>query len=170
MPRNLVRTLEKHDDARSARRWMAALPLVVDELARRWSLDLERPFQPGGSASWVAPCENAVGERLVLKIGWPHDEALHEADGLRAWNGDGVVCVLDSLVIAETSALLLEACEPGNRSQALRGRPDLRPPSEKHDEVVGALVEDAIAGSSSDMGRSSRTHRADTSENALTQT
>jgi len=114
MPLNLVRTLERHADARSARRrWMAALPLLVGDLARRWSLDVEGPFQPGGTASWAAPARNAAGERLVLKVGWPHDEALHEADGLRAWNGDGVVRVLDSLVTAQASALLLEACEPG---------------------------------------------------------
>jgi streptomycin 6-kinase len=134
MPRNLVRTMEKHDDARPARRrWMAALPVVVDDLARRWSLDLGRPFQPGGSASWVAPVRNAAGERLVLKVGWRHDEALHEADGLRAWNGDGVVCVLDSLVIAETSALLLEACEPGTPLVHAV-------PPEEQDAVVAGLL------------------------------
>lgn len=92
---------------------MATVPLVVEELARRWSLDVGRPFQPGGSTSWVAPVQNAAGERLVLKVGWRHDEALHEADGLRAWNGDGVVLLLDSVVLGETTALLLEACEPG---------------------------------------------------------
>ncbi|MDQ3768196.1 MAG: aminoglycoside phosphotransferase family protein [Actinomycetota bacterium] len=113
MPRNLLRTLED-DDGRSARRaWMADLPLIVNDLARRWSLDLDRPFQPGGSTSWVAPVRDPAGERLVLKVGWRHYEALHEADGLRAWNGNGVVRVVDSLDTAETSALLLEACEPG---------------------------------------------------------
>ncbi len=114
MPRNLVRALEEDADARSIRaRWMAALPPIVDELARSWSLDLGRPFQPGGSASWVAPVRNAAGERLVLKIGLPHYEALHEADGLSAWDGEGAVRLHDALVIDEASALLLELCEPG---------------------------------------------------------
>ncbi len=114
MPRNLVRALEEDADARSIRaRWMAALPPIVGELARRWSLDLGRPFQPGGSASWVAPVRDAAGERLVLKVGLPHYEALHEADGLRAWDGEGAVRLHDALVIDETSALLLELCEPG---------------------------------------------------------
>ena len=41
MPRNLVRALEEDADGRLVRgRWMAALPLIVDELARRWTLDL----------------------------------------------------------------------------------------------------------------------------------
>jgi hypothetical protein len=61
MPQNLVRALE-HDDGRSARRaWMADLPVVVDDLARRWSLDLDRPFElfrslPGTSERSVLLC------------------------------------------------------------------------------------------------------------------
>ena len=112
MPGNLVRTLE--DDAPSAfRSWLGALPLIVEDLVERWSLDLGRPFQPGGSASWVAPVRNGAGERLVLKVGWRHHEALHEAEGLRAWDGEGAVRVHDALVVEESSVLLLEACEPG---------------------------------------------------------
>ena len=125
MPRNLVRALEEDADGSLVRgRWMAALPLIVDELARRWSLDLGRPFQPGGSASWVAPVHNVGGERLVLKVGLPHYEALHEADGLRAWDGEGAVRLHDALVIEETSALLLEACEPGIPLSELAGAPE----------------------------------------------
>ena len=129
MPRNLVRALREDGDGRLVRgRWMAALPLIVDELARRWTLDLGRPFQPGGSASWVAPVRNADGERLVLKVGLPHYEALHEADGLRAWDGAGAVRLHDALVIDETSALLLEVCEPGTPLS----------------ELVGAAEQDAV--------------------------
>ncbi len=133
LPRNLVRALE-HDHGRSdLRAWMAALPVIVDDLARRWSLDLDRPFQPGGSTSWVAPVRDPAGERLVLKVGWRHYEALHEADGLRAWNGEGVVRLADSLLTAETSALLLEACEPGTPlSQDM--------PSADQDAVVAGLL------------------------------
>ncbi|MGH3751406.1 MAG: hypothetical protein ACRDRP_01715 [Pseudonocardiaceae bacterium] len=63
---------------------MAALPVIVDDLVRRWSLDVGRPFQPGGETAWVAPARNAAGEHVVLKVGWLHDDAVHEADGLRA--------------------------------------------------------------------------------------
>jgi streptomycin 6-kinase len=31
------------------------------------------------------------GTEMVLKIGWRHVEALHEADGLRVWAGGGAV-------------------------------------------------------------------------------
>jgi streptomycin 6-kinase len=115
------------------RAWMVDLPRVVDELSRRWSLELGRPFQPGGQASWVAPARTKSGTRVVLKVAWPHDEALHEADGLRAWNGDGTVRLLDSLVSNETTALLLESCLPGSAlSQTL-------PPREQDVILTGLL-------------------------------
>ncbi len=134
LPRNLVQAVEEADDADSSRRtWMAALPLVVHDLARRWSLELGRPCQPGGVASWVAPARNPAGRHLVLKVGWRHDEALHEVEGLRAWDGDGAVRLLDALVVGETSALLLEACEPGTAlSQGV-------PPPEQDTVVAGLL-------------------------------
>jgi hypothetical protein len=49
--RNLVHEVETYDGPDSARRaWMANLPRIVDELAREWSLELSRPFQPDGCA------------------------------------------------------------------------------------------------------------------------
>jgi hypothetical protein len=85
------------------RAWLEALPRTVADLADRWSLEVGRPFQPGGNASWVAPARDAAGRRLVLKAGWRHEEAEHEA-GLRAWNGQGAVRVFRSLVTGDTSA------------------------------------------------------------------
>jgi streptomycin 6-kinase len=122
-PRNLVEAAEGGDDialvdrgvaALTRRTWMDRLPRVVDDLARRWSLELGRPFQPGGVASWVAPARVRSGTQVVLKVAWRHDEAIHEPDGLRAWNGDGAVRLLDSLASDETTALLLESCQPGS--------------------------------------------------------
>ena len=74
-----------------------------------------------------------AGDPLVLKIGWPHDEALHEAAGLAAWAGDGVVRLYQAEQVGRTSALLLESCRPGTMlSQSL-------PPVEC-DEVVAGLL------------------------------
>jgi streptomycin 6-kinase len=114
-------------------RWIAELPGIVDGLARRWSLRVGRPFQPGGSASWVAPARTSTGERVVLKVGWRHDEALDEADALRAWDGRGTVRLLDSHAAGTAIALLLEACEPGTPlSVAL--------PEPEQDAVVAGLL------------------------------
>jgi streptomycin 6-kinase len=114
LPSDLVRDVEMYDGTGSPRRvWMAALPERVAELSRRWSLEVGRPYQPGGCASWVAPALDDAGARVVLKIGWRHEEAEHEADGLRAWRGEGTVQLIDALPFEDTSALLLERCEPG---------------------------------------------------------
>lgn len=122
LPRNLACSADEDETDPARRQWIAGLPSVVADLARRWSLQLGRPFQPGGSAAWVAPARTAAGERVVLKVGWQHEEARHEADGLRAWAGRGAVRLHESLVTGTTAALLIEACEPGiPLSQALPG-------------------------------------------------
>ncbi len=106
---------------------------MVADLARRWSLEVGRPFQPGDVASWVAPARNRADELVVLKVAWLHDEARHEADGLRAWHGQGSVRLLHAVVFDDTAALLLEACQPGTSlSRAL-------PPLDQ-DEVVAGLL------------------------------
>jgi streptomycin 6-kinase len=115
------------------RAWRAQLPRLTQEFAARWSLTLEDPFTVGGSASWVAPARTRTGEHVVLKLGWTHEEALHEADGLRLWRGDGTVKLLASHVAGPTTALLLELCEPGIQlSQAL--------PEPERDLVVAGLL------------------------------
>jgi streptomycin 6-kinase len=134
LPVDLVRDVEMHDVSGSPRRrWMAALPELVAELSQRWSLQVGRPFQPGGCASWVAPAVDGTGAQVVLKLGWRHPEAEHEAQGLRAWRGEGTVRVIDAVLLADTSALLLERCEPGTAlSDAL--------PALEQDAVVAALL------------------------------
>jgi len=118
-------------DARQA--WMSRLPIVVPELARRWSLTLGDPYQPGGMASWVAPARNRAGDPVVLKVGFPHYEALHEAEGLTAWDGRGAVRLLDSDITPTHWALLLEACEPATAlSEAL--------PTPEQDAVIAQLL------------------------------
>lgn len=115
LPRNLVEDIEGGEPADSARRaWLARLPVVVAELVETWSLaDLRPPFQPGGASLWVAPVRTSDGRDAVLKVGWRHDEALHEADGLRFWAGDGTVRLYASRCEGPTTALLLERCLPG---------------------------------------------------------
>lgn len=134
LPQELVRSLAGHGTPGCGRdRWMAALPGIVDELTTRWSLRVGPPFQPGGVCSWVAPAQDAAGQRLVLKVGWRHDEGLHEGEGLQAWNGRGAVHLLRSLAFEETNALLLEACEPGTTLSAAL------PPTEQDVVAAGLL-------------------------------
>jgi streptomycin 6-kinase len=89
------------------------LPVVLAEARRRWRVEVAAPYEPGGRTAWVAPARTRAGDDVVVKIGWPHPEAEHEAAGLTFWAGQGAVRLLDTFLIDETPALLLERCVPG---------------------------------------------------------
>jgi streptomycin 6-kinase len=93
--------------------WVAALPEAIEAIAARWALTLGAPFRPGGYCAWVAPARDRTGRELILKVGWRHLEAEHEAEALRVWDGDGAVRCLAAETWNDTSALLLERCLPG---------------------------------------------------------
>lgn len=125
--------------------WLAALPNQVEELTRRWGLELAEPFEPGGNCSWVAPAVDGAGRDVVLKVAWPHTEALHEAEGLAALTDQGAVQLYEleqlppgwahgerDVAPGNTTAMLLERCRPGT---VLRGRPE----HEQHIVVTGLL-------------------------------
>ena len=130
MPRNLTAAVGR-DTNPDRRAWSDALPEVVAALASRWSLALGEPFEPGGQVAWVAPASRR-GEALVLKVGWKHTEARHEASGLTAWEGLGAVGVYDSHETHNTVALLLERCVPGT---TLASRPE-----PEQDTVIAGLL------------------------------
>ncbi len=118
LPANLLKAVDGEDAADLAP-WVAALPAVVADLADRWSLTLDRPYQPGGQVSWVAPARDRAGQELVLKVSWRHYEARDEAAGLLAWDGAGAVAVHAAETSDRTSALLLERCVPGTTLKQL---------------------------------------------------
>jgi streptomycin 6-kinase len=98
--------------------WLKRLPDVLGFLERRWGLTLENPF--GGeevSCSWVAPAARTDGTLAVLKLGMPHMEGEHELHGLRFWNGDPTVRLLEA--DEELGAMLLERCVPGTPLRTL---------------------------------------------------
>ncbi len=104
------------EDARlhpARRRWLQELPQTIDRLAEAWQLRVEDPFEPGGRAAWLAPARRSDGAELVLKVGWRHFEAEHEAEALQLWAGDGAVRCLETVRSEDTIALLLERCRPG---------------------------------------------------------
>lgn len=111
--------------------WLGRLPGTLRELERRWSLTLGPPFDgPEVSAAWVAPVRRADGTFAVLKVGVPHMEADHEIDGLRFWDGDPTVRLLEA--DEAVGAMLLERCEPGT---ALRSLPEV-----EQDVVIAGLL------------------------------
>jgi streptomycin 6-kinase len=130
-PQQLLDEVERRADA-EMREWLAALPALVGELAARWSLALDEPFQPGGVASWVAPATDSSGREVVLKVGWPHFESIHERDGLQAWDGNGTVRLYASDTLDDTIALLIERCVPGTTLASV--------PEAEQDLVIAQLL------------------------------
>jgi streptomycin 6-kinase len=111
--------------------WLDRLPETLGGLDRRWLLAVGAPFDNEEvSCAWVAPVTRADGSAAVLKVGMPHMEAEHEAQGLRFWNGDPTVRLLEA--DDDLGAMLLERCEPGT---ALRAMPEA-----DQDLVIASLL------------------------------
>lgn len=113
--------------------WLAELPALVAQIAAEWRIEVGPPFLPGGMTAWVAPAREHTGRDLVLKVGWPHPEAAHEANGLRTWDGAGAVRLYQANELAQATVLLLERCRPGTQLRAS--------PPEEHDLVIAGLLQ-----------------------------
>lgn len=127
IPQQLVVNCQKTTERRA---WMNRLPVLLRQLEVQWSLRLGERFDHTGSCSWVAPVTRANGEPAVLKLAMPHMEGQDEILGLRFWNGDGTVRLLEADL--ESGAMLLERCLPGT---TLRSESETR-----QDEVVANLL------------------------------
>ena len=111
--------------------WLAALPETIRNLQEQWRISLGSPFDHEYvSCSWMATATLADGTPGVLKIGMPHMESEQEIDGLRFWNGDATVRLLDSDTAA--NAMLLERCKPGT--------PLLSLPAAEQDVIIAAML------------------------------
>jgi streptomycin 6-kinase len=128
VPRRLAANCGKRPE-RAA--WREQLLSTLGELQQRWSLTLGMPFDcVEAGYAWVAPATRADGTAAVLKLGMPHMEAEHEIQGLRFWDGDPTVRVLE----ADTGlgAVLLERCEPGTMLRML--------PEPEQDLIIARLL------------------------------
>ena len=76
------------------------------ELAERWSLQLEQPFDT--QIALVVPAGDSV-----LKVNFPDEESEHEADALARWNGDSAGRLLNR--DDRLCALLIERLRPGRQ-------------------------------------------------------
>ena len=102
-----LKWLCRHEDGAN---WLNRLPLLLGELEERWGFEPQGvPFSSGNNA-YVVPVSRGRA-RFVLKLQWPHDASVHEAEALRTWNGDGAVHLVEH--DAQRHALLLEECVPG---------------------------------------------------------
>ena len=117
--------------------WLTDLPALVAQIAADWQIEVGHPILPGGATAWVAPARDHAGRDLVLKVGWQHPQAAHEANALRTWAGAGAIRLYRAGERKEATVLLLERCRPGTLLRAL--------PPEEHDLVVAGLLRRQIA-------------------------
>jgi streptomycin 6-kinase len=105
--------------------WLNDLPVVIEEIAEHWSLDVNKPFQ-NLSYNYVAPCVCADGDEAVLKIALPlnNPEIFNEANFLRIANGK---CAVKFLNFDEKRrAMLLEKLTPGANLKETCGKDDAK--------------------------------------------
>jgi streptomycin 6-kinase len=111
--------------------WLDTLPAVLGELTKRWALQTGPPFDHANvTCSWVATAIRADQSSAVLKLGMPHMEGADEIQGLRFWNGDPTVRLLEA--DDDLGAMLLERCQPG---EMLRSETE-----SKQDVVIATLL------------------------------
>ncbi len=124
-----LRDASREDDYPERLGWLARLPDTIRTIASDWGLALGEPYLPGGQCAWVAP----AGDELVLKVGWRHREAEHEAEALRFYDGDGAVRCYAARTLEDTTALLLERCVPGAQLKSALSEPE-------QDVIVAGLM------------------------------
>lgn len=92
-------------DGERGRAWSAGLPALAERYLREWELRLDGEPRHG-IVSLVLPVLRADGTPAALKLQPVTDEHATEAPGLRAWDGDGAVRLLDD--DPDTGTMLLE--------------------------------------------------------------
>jgi len=123
-----VRRLASRDA--QGREWLVELPALVEELKGAWGLSLGPAFAHEGYTAVVLPAERADGTPAVLKFSFPHMEGSDEAAGLRFWDGEPTVRLLEA--DEPRQALLIERCVPGHDLHVL--------PEAERDAVLAGLI------------------------------
>lgn len=91
-------------EGEAGRDWITSLPRLIAELAGRWCLAIDG-VPIGETFAIVIPVRRG-DDQAVLKIAFPTALDVAEVTGLRAWDGRGVVRLLDH--DPDRSTLLLE--------------------------------------------------------------
>jgi streptomycin 6-kinase len=91
------------------RRWIEGVPALIGAMVRRWNLTLDSQRVYYGYTGLVLLVRRE-GEPLALKLTVPDDGIAEEARALEAWNGHGMVQMIE--VEASRGGMLLERLDP----------------------------------------------------------
>ena len=111
------------------RAWLAALPTRTADVLDRWELRPDGPVT-GGMASLVLPVVRADGTPAVVKLQPVTEDNAAAPLGLRTWDGDGVVRLLDD----EPGVMLLERLDASRPLSAVAD-----------DEAATRIIADLLA-------------------------
>lgn len=113
------RLTRRYGGSAGGRAWLASLPRLIGQSLEKWQLvtDLAPGALPWhGHGAVVVPVRSRTdAAAAVLKIAYPHDEALVEPQALALWAGNGAVRLLAAEPDAGT--LLLERLDAGRPLQ-----------------------------------------------------
>ena len=128
-----------------ARRWLDALPSVVERLCEQWRLTPSAERLRHGANALVVPVtqhgeHSPQGRPCVLKVSWHAESVAEEATALRAWDGHHAVLLLDAA--PDDGALLLERLDDSRTLQGL----DLLAAAETAGDLVRCLAIPAPGG------------------------
>jgi streptomycin 6-kinase len=130
---------------REAVPWLAALPELAAEYARKWGLTFEGEAMHG-YVGVVQPARLADGTPVALKLGWRDGESADEPLALSTWAGRGAVLLLDSA--PEDGVLLLERLDAGRTLDDL--------PLREAVPVIGGLARRLAVPAPSELKRNLR--------------
>ena len=122
VPDALIASQLRHGGA-CGHAWIASLPRLIANVLDRWALRLDGGARHG-MASLVLPVVCADGTAAALKLQPLDEENVGEPIGLRAWDGDGAVRLLDHDPV--TGAMLLERIDATRPLSAVADGPALQ--------------------------------------------
>jgi streptomycin 6-kinase len=132
---------EAIDSFASKAEWDATAAELVSIMLDRWELRPGEPFDAGVAGATLA-VTTPEGEPAVLKVGYPHWEAVFEAVGLAAYGHR-----LAPRILREdpwTWSLLLERVEPGDPVSILAPADALVAASRLHVELSRVSIPDGV--------------------------
>lgn len=108
LPETFISTI-KNVYKKDGERYLAVLPVLIDEVSDRWGLTKVTPV-PNLSFNFVA-FANRGDDEVILKMGVPNPELTSEMTALKLFNGNGACQLLEH--DEERGLLLLERLKPG---------------------------------------------------------